>query len=43
MDAETTALVITTYVQGLWRMALVSYDRRRFERQIDAFLKGLGL
>jgi TetR/AcrR family transcriptional repressor of nem operon len=35
--------VVLTYMQGLWRMALVSYERTRFERQIDVFLDGLGL
>jgi len=35
--------VVVTYLQGLWRMALVSYERPRFERQIDMFLTGLGL
>jgi TetR/AcrR family transcriptional repressor of nem operon len=35
--------VVLTYMQGLWRMALVSYERSRFERQIDVFLTGLGL
>jgi TetR/AcrR family transcriptional regulator, transcriptional repressor for nem operon len=35
--------VIITYLQGVWRMALISYDRPQFERQIDVFLTGLGL
>ena len=35
--------VIVTYLQGLWRMALISYDRPRFEQQIDLFLTSLGL
>jgi TetR/AcrR family transcriptional regulator, transcriptional repressor for nem operon len=35
--------VVSTYMQGLWRMALVSYDRSRFEQQIEVFLTGLGL
>jgi TetR/AcrR family transcriptional repressor of nem operon len=35
--------VVITYLQGLWRMALVSYDRSEFEQQIDTFLTGLGL
>ncbi|MGH8781627.1 TetR/AcrR family transcriptional regulator [Paraburkholderia sp.] len=35
--------IIITYLQGVWRMALVSYDRARFERQIDLFLTCLGL
>jgi TetR/AcrR family transcriptional repressor of nem operon len=32
-----------TFSQGLWRMALVDYDRERFERQVDSFLTALGL
>ena len=43
LDPQTIASVIITYAQGLWRMALVDYDRPRFERQITAFLTGLGL
>ncbi|WP_058185841.1 TetR/AcrR family transcriptional regulator [Terracidiphilus gabretensis] len=35
--------IVSTYMQGLWRMALVSYERSSFERQIDVFLTGLGL
>jgi TetR/AcrR family transcriptional repressor of nem operon len=35
--------VVITYLQGLWRMALVSYERPRFERQINMLLTGLGL
>jgi TetR/AcrR family transcriptional repressor of nem operon len=35
--------VVITYLQGIWRMALVSYNRKQFERQIDVFLTGLGL
>jgi len=35
--------VIVTYLQGQWRMALVAYDRPKFEKQIDVFLTGLGL
>jgi len=42
-DPSTVASVIMTYAHGLWRMALVDYDRRRFECQIAAFLSGLGL
>jgi len=42
-EPETVVQVIVTYLQGVWRMALVSYERTRFERQNDAFLKGLGL
>lgn len=43
LDPGVIAAVITTYLQGLWRMALVDYDRPGFERQIDAVLTGLGL
>ena len=42
-DAETVASVIVTYAQGLWRMAMVDYDRPRFDRHVEAFLTGLGL
>ena len=42
-DAATVVPIIITYIQGQWRMALVSYDRPQFEKQIDVFLKGLGL
>jgi len=42
-DPQLVVPVIITYLQGFWRMALVSYDRSRFERQIDFFLTGLGL
>ena len=43
LDSQITASVVVTYLQGIWRMALVDYDRPRFERQIDAFLSGLAL
>jgi TetR/AcrR family transcriptional repressor of nem operon len=36
-EPETVVQVIVTYLQGVWRMALVSYDRTRFERQNDVF------
>jgi TetR/AcrR family transcriptional regulator, transcriptional repressor for nem operon len=42
-DPELVVPVVITYLQGLWRMALVSYERPRFERQIDVLLTGLGL
>src|SRR5271155_3231418 len=32
-DPQLVVPVIVTYLQGLWRMALVSYDRTQFERQ----------
>lgn len=43
LDPSLVASVIVTYAQGIWRMALVAYDRPRFERQIDSFLTGMGL
>jgi TetR/AcrR family transcriptional repressor of nem operon len=43
LDPRTVAAVIVTYLQGVWRMALVDYKRPSFERQIEAFLTGLGL
>lgn len=42
-EPQLVAQVIVTYLQGLWRMALVSYDRPRYERQIETFLTALGL
>jgi TetR/AcrR family transcriptional repressor of nem operon len=42
-DPQLVVPIIVTYLQGLWRMALVSYDRPQFERQINVFLSGLEL
>lgn len=42
-EAEVVAQIIATYLQGLYRTALLSYDRSQLERQIDQFLIGLGL
>ena len=42
-DPETVVPIIITYIQGQWRMALMSYNRPQFEKQIDVFLTGLGL
>jgi TetR/AcrR family transcriptional regulator, transcriptional repressor for nem operon len=42
-DSGTIAKVIITYLQGVWRMALISYKREQFERESEAFLLGLGL
>jgi len=42
-DPTVAAGILTTYVQGLWRVALVSYNRAESERQIEALLAGLGL
>ncbi len=43
LEPEIVASVVITYAQGIWRMALIDYDRPRFERQTDAFLTGLGI
>jgi TetR/AcrR family transcriptional repressor of nem operon len=43
LNPQTTASVIATYQQGIWRMAMIEYDRPRFDRQIDIFLTALGL
>ena len=42
-NAEGVAQIIATYLQGLFRMALLSYDRPQLERQVEMFLTSLGL
>jgi TetR/AcrR family transcriptional repressor of nem operon len=42
-DPHIVVPIIITYLQGLFRMALVSYDRPKFEQQINLFLTGLRL
>jgi TetR/AcrR family transcriptional repressor of nem operon len=42
-EPQVVVPIIITYFQGLWRMALMSYHRPKFERQIDVFLSGLSL
>ena len=42
-QSVTVVPIIMTYLQGLWRMALVSCDRPKLEQQADAFLSALGL
>ena len=41
-EAEVVAGIIGTYVQGLLRVVLVSYDRKQVERELEVFLTGLG-
>jgi len=41
-EPEVIAGTISTYMQGLLRMVLVSYDRKQVERQLEVFLIGLG-
>ena len=43
LDPTAVAQIIMTYVQGMSRAALISYDRQRIERQVEVLLKGLGL
>ncbi len=43
LDPVVTAAILTTYIQGLWRLALVSYDRAEYEQQIEAVLATLDL
>lgn len=43
LDVETVAQILVTFLQGLWRMALVKYDKPAYVRQIDGLLTGLGL
>jgi len=43
LDCETVADLLITYLQGLWRMALLSYDRPTYHRRTDVLLKQLGL
>lgn len=42
-DADAVALIIFTYLQGLYRTALLNYDRPQLEHQVDLFLTSLGL
>jgi len=35
--------IIASYIQGMSRAALISYDRQRIEREVEVLLKGLGL
>lgn len=42
-DPEPIAQIIGTYVQGLFRSVLLSYDRPQLERQVDVFLTSIGL
>lgn len=42
-EPEVVAQIIGTYLQGLFRTALLSYDRPQLEGQVDLFLTSLGL
>ncbi|MFI5733028.1 TetR/AcrR family transcriptional regulator [Kribbella sp. NPDC051587] len=43
LNPTAVAAVLTTYIQGLWHVALVSYDRKQLEREIESVLTGLGV
>lgn len=43
LDPAAVAQIIQTYVQGMSRATLISYDRQRIEQQVEVLLKGLGL
>lgn len=42
-EPEVVAHIIGTYLQGLFRTALLCYDRPQLERQVDLFLTSIGL
>jgi len=42
-EPNVVVQIIGIYIHGLFRTALIAYDRKQFERQIDVFLTGLGL
>jgi TetR/AcrR family transcriptional regulator, transcriptional repressor for nem operon len=42
-ESQVIASIIITYIQGFWRIALIAYDRRKLEAQVDTFLSSLGL
>ena len=42
-EPHLIAPIIMTYLQGVFRIALVSYDRPQLEKQMDLFLTSLGL
>ena len=43
LEPEIVVQIIGTFLQGLLRTALVCYDRKQVERQIDVLLTSLGL
>jgi len=42
-EPEVVAQIISTYLQGLSRTALLCYERPQLEREVDLFLTSLGL
>src|SRR5882672_101019 len=43
LEPEIVVQIIGAFLQGLLRTALISYDRKQVERQIDVLLTSLGL
>jgi TetR/AcrR family transcriptional repressor of nem operon len=43
LDPDVVVQIIGTYLQGLFRTAMVAYDRARVERQIEVLLTSLGV
>jgi TetR/AcrR family transcriptional repressor of nem operon len=43
LDPEVVVQILGTFLQGLFRTAMISYDRKQVERQIEVLLTGLGL
>lgn len=43
LDPAAVVQIILTYIQGMSRAALISYDRQRFDHQTEVLLTGLGL
>jgi TetR/AcrR family transcriptional repressor of nem operon len=42
-EPKVVVQIISIYIHGLFRAALIAYDRKESERQTEVFLKGLGL
>ena len=40
---EAVAAIIVTFIQGLWRIALISYYRSKLESRVDTLLTSFGL
>ena len=43
LDPTAVAQIVMTYIPGMSRAALISYDRQTIEQQVEVLLKGLGL
>src|SRR5262249_35912346 len=43
LEPDVVVQILGTYLQGLFRTAMVSYDRSQVERQIEVLLTSLGL